>query len=87
MLALAVVSKALFLAWLLPEVEDPWPDKIGLEFLFQAGGAGGWIMDLTAVGAPEGDRNRAVRLGGLWGFRIGATFYAFSLLIQVGSTL
>lgn len=86
MLALAI-SKALFLASFFPEVEAPWPDKIGIPFLFQAGGAGGWVMDLVEAGAPEADRNRAIRWGGLWGFRIGAAFYALSLLVQVGSSL
>ena len=85
MLALAILSKAFLLASFLPEVEDPWPDKIGIEFLFQAGGAGGWLMDLLEADAPEGDRNRAIRWGGLWGFRIGAGFYVLSLLVQVGS--
>lgn len=86
MLTLAI-SKALLLASLLPEVEAPWPDRIGIDFLFQAGGAGGWVMDLVEADAPEADRNRAIRWGGLWGFRIGAAFYVLSLLVQVGSSL
>lgn len=44
-------------------------------------------MDLVEAGAPEVDRNRAIRWGGLWGFRIGAAFYVLSLLVQVGSSL
>jgi hypothetical protein len=87
MLVPIVLSKIFFLASFLPEVEDPWPSKIGIEFLFQAGGAGGWLMDLVKVGAPEVDRNRAIRWGGLWGFRIGAGFYVLSLLVQIGSSL
>lgn len=44
-------------------------------------------MDLVEADAPEADRNRAIRWGGLWGFRIGAAFYVLSLLVQVGSSL
>jgi hypothetical protein len=84
-MALLAISKVLFLASFLPEVEAPWPEKIGINFLFQAGGAGGWVMDLVEADAPEAERNRAIRWGGLWGFRIGAAFYVLSLLVQVGS--
>jgi hypothetical protein len=83
MLVLAI--SPIFLALLFPEVEDPWPEKIGLWFLFQAAGAGGFVMEIVYAKAPEARRDRAIRWGGLLGFRIGAGFYALSLLAQLSS--
>jgi hypothetical protein len=85
MLVLAISSA--ILASLFPEVEDPWPGKIGLWFLFQAAGAGGFVMEMVYAKAPEGERDRAIRWGGLLGFRIGAGFYALSLLAQLSSSI
>jgi hypothetical protein len=80
-----LVLAPLFLASLFPQVEDPWPETIGLWFLFQAAGAGGFVMEIIYAKAPEARRDRAIRRGGLAGFRIGAGFYALSLLAQVSS--
>jgi hypothetical protein len=85
MLVLAISS--IRLASFFPEVEDPWPDKIGLWFLFQAAGVGGFVMEIVHARAPEARRDRAIRWGGLIGFRIGAGFYALSLLAQLSSWL
>jgi hypothetical protein len=82
MLVLAIL-KAHLLASLFPEVEDPWPERIGLEFLFQAAGAGGSFMGILHARASRIRRNEAIRWGGLWGFRLGAGFYVLSLLVQI----
>lgn len=71
------------LASLLPRVEDPWPDTIGLEFPFALAGVVGVLAGFVRAEASNADRDRAIRQGGLHGFRAGALFYALSLFNQV----
>jgi hypothetical protein len=78
-----VVSLLLLIASFFPQVEDPWPRTIGLEFLVVMAGAGGAVASVLYAGASEARRNEAVRGGGLWGFRLGAFFYALSVLNQI----
>jgi hypothetical protein len=85
MLTSAIFSEILLLASVLPEVEDPWPDRIGIGFLFEAAGAGGALMGFAQAHAPEAQRNRAIQCGALWGFRLGAFLYIVSLFAQVVS--
>jgi 4-amino-4-deoxy-L-arabinose transferase-like glycosyltransferase len=81
------VLSALILALFFPEVEDPWPEKIGFDFLFQAAGAGGVVLGVLFAKASESRRNQAIRWGGLWGFRIAVGLYVLSLLNQLISHL
>jgi hypothetical protein len=67
----------------LPRVDDPWPDSIGLGFPFAIGGAAGVLASLVAADTSQAERDRAIRLGNLWGFRLGAGFYLLSLIFQV----
>jgi len=73
----------LLLASVFPRVDDPWPRTIGLEFLVVMAGAGGAVASVLYAGASETRRNEAVRGGWLWGFRLGALFYALSVLNQI----
>jgi hypothetical protein len=72
---------------ILPHVEDPWPDRIGLGFPFAVAGAFGVLAGVLYAEAPQAHRDRAVSRGGIWGFRVGAMFYVVSLLVQVASGL
>jgi hypothetical protein len=74
----------LFVGSILPRVEDPWPDTIGLGFPFAIAGAIGVLASVVYADAEEDRRDRAIRAGGLMGFRIGAAIYVISLVIQVG---
>ena len=78
---------ALFLVSFLPEVENPWPDRIGIEsilFLAGLGGAGGGL--LTTWSSPE-RRDRCTRIGVFVGAAVGAAVYLISLGNQLLSDL
>jgi hypothetical protein len=79
-----IVSWLLAVA-LLPRVEDPWPDAIGLELPIVLAGAGGVVASVLCANASEPRRDEAIRGAGLWGLRLGALFYLLSLLEQVVS--
>lgn len=84
MLALALV---LWQAFGLPEVEDPFPDRIGLEVLVSFAGAGGVLAGVLCIGSSPAKKERAVSLGALFGFCLGAVYYILSLLAQIASAL
>jgi len=67
----------------LPRVQNPWPESIGLGFPFALAGASGVLMGVLLSEAPSAKRDRAIRIGGLWGFRIGALFYSACVVVQV----
>lgn len=73
------------LAGVFPRVEDPWPESIGLGFPFATAGVGGVLVDLVLAEASDTRRDRGIRLGGLWGFRIGSLFYLASFVVQLAS--
>jgi len=75
------------LAALLPRVEDPWPDTIGLDFPLTTAGAGGVLAGVLFNEAGPRRRDRATRLGAVVGFWLGAVTYGLSLIVQVGSSL
>jgi hypothetical protein len=76
-------NPALFIDAVFPRVEDPWPKSIGLGFPFALAGAGGVLAGAFYADAPSARRDRAVSLGGLWGFRLGAALYLLSLGVQI----
>jgi hypothetical protein len=87
----ASIGAVLFFALVLwqalgfPEVEDPWPDRIGIEFVFTAAGAGGVLLGVLHAKSPPPVRDQAINRGGRVGFYIGLGFYLLSLLVQLVS--
>jgi len=70
-----------------PQVEDPWPDRIGVTLPITLGGALGFLASVLFAASPEARRNRAIRNGGLAGIAFGLAFYFVSLAAQVCSSL
>jgi hypothetical protein len=79
------VDIALNLASIFPPVEDPWPDTIGLELPFAAAGVGGVLASVFYADGSKTERDEAIHNGGLWGFWLGALFYALAFFSQVAS--
>ena len=71
----------------LPRVEDPWPDTIGVELPIVTAAAGSVLAGVAFPLAPREKRERAIKLGGLFGFYVGSALYLVSLLTQVVSSL
>lgn len=71
----------------LPEVEDPIPDKIGLDYIFSAAGAGGVIGGVLSLVACPRRREEFISLGTFIGLCVGGGLYALSLFIQLSSGL
>lgn len=69
----------------LPEVEDPFPDRIGLTFPVGLAGACGVVGGVLGFIAWPRRREQFISIGTVLGFCIGAGFYALSLIIQVAS--
>ncbi len=84
---MAFALAALLESALLPRVEDPWPERIGLGFPFAMAGAGGVLAGVAHTESSPASRDRAVRRGGLFGFGFGAALYLLSLVVQLGSGL
>jgi len=80
------IEIALTIASIFPRVVDPWPGVIGLEFPFAAAGVGGVLANAFHADGSATERDEAIRDGGLWGFWLGAAFYAFAFLNQVASS-
>jgi len=66
-----------------PHVEDPWPERIGLGLPFAWAGVGGVLAGVIHAQSSQPRRDRAMTRGGVWGFRLGASFYSVSLLVQL----
>jgi len=79
------VDITLTLTSFFPRVEDPWPETISLELPFAAAGAGGVLASVFFADGSREERDEGIRNGGLWGFWLGALFYALALLNQVAS--
>lgn len=72
---------------LLPRVDDPWPNSIGIDLpLTMAGGGSVFAGVIFSLAARE-KWERAARLGGLAGFCVGALLYCLALVNQVVSNL
>jgi len=70
----------------LPEVEDPIPAKVGLNFLLSFAGLGGMFGGFLSLVWPR-KRDLLISLGTLAGFCLGCVLYALLLLIQLASSL
>jgi hypothetical protein len=71
----------------LPEVENPVPEKIGLEDVFALAGACGVLGRIARLGSPSARQEQGVKWGVCIGFCLGAAAYFLLLLIQVISAL
>ncbi|HEX3173226.1 MAG TPA: hypothetical protein VHQ43_03285 [Solirubrobacterales bacterium] len=69
----------------LPRVEDPWPDKIGVELPFATAAIGSVLAGVAFSLTTQEKRERAIKLGGLFGFCAGSAFFVVSLLVQLVS--
>ncbi|HEY6730506.1 MAG TPA: hypothetical protein VI039_05725 [Solirubrobacterales bacterium] len=69
------------------EVEDPIPDRIGLDDLFSLAGAGTVLGGLFGMGKSLAKQEQAIRVGGAAGFCVGVTIYTLALVAQVASQL
>ncbi len=69
----------------LPRVEDPFPDTIGVGVIFSIAGAGGVFGLVTGslLGASDVELDLWTRRGVTFGFAAGAIFYAIALIVQV----
>jgi hypothetical protein len=66
-----------------PEIEDPLPDRIGLGFPFATAGAGGVLAGIVHSESSAARRDRAINKGGSIGLRLGVLAYLLVLAIQV----
>ncbi len=72
---------------ILPRVEDPWPERIGLGFPFMTSGAAAVAAGAFLVEMRPARRDRIVSRFSQAGFWVGAALYLLSLLNQVASNL
>jgi hypothetical protein len=70
---------------LLPRVEDPIPDTIGVGIIFSMAGAGGVVMLVlgSILGMSVAELDAWARRGVSVGFAAGALFYAAALVGQI----
>jgi hypothetical protein len=70
---------------MLPKVENPIPETIGLGTIFSAAGAGGVLMLIvaTTLGLPDQERDALVRNGIVVGFVGASCLYLLALLNQL----
>lgn len=83
-LALAALL-ATTVATVLPQVRDPWPETIGVDFPFTLAGAVsvGALVVAELTDRPKRVRDRWTRTGLTYGFLAGAAFYLVALLAQL----
>jgi hypothetical protein len=70
---------------LLPRVEDPIPDTIGMGIIFSMAGAGGVVMLVlgSMLGLSAAELDAWARRGVSTGFVAGALFYTAALVGQI----
>lgn len=75
----------LFEGSLLPRVENPIPEAIGLDVIFTLAGAGGMVLRFasSALGLPEGQRDAWARTGMNLGVLFGVCLYLVALVAQL----
>jgi hypothetical protein len=69
----------------LPRVESPIPETIGLGAIFTAAGAGGVLLFVLAImlRLPDAQRDAWGRHGMAGGFLLGLASYLIALLVQL----
>jgi hypothetical protein len=77
----------LLLGSILPRVEDPLPDEIGLDAPFALAAMGAALLGIFPLDSPIEKRERAMARGARIGFLLGLAFYVVALLAQVGSSV
>jgi hypothetical protein len=73
----------LLLASVVPRVEDPLPDTIGLTAVFALAGAGGVMASVICTRSSEAKRERWIRRGGFFGFVLGLAWYLLAVIVQI----
>lgn len=86
MLALAPYLLLLLIS-IVPRVEDPILEEIGLDAPFALAAMGAALFGLFPFDSPREKRERAMGRGALLGFTIGFALYVIALLVQIGSSL
>jgi hypothetical protein len=76
----------LLLGAIVPRVEDPLPDEIGLSVVLILAGTGG-ILGVLFTASTQERREQAANRGGAIGFGIGLAIYLLALVVQVTSSL
>jgi hypothetical protein len=79
------VYVTLGLAAIVPRVEDPWPDTVGVDLPLTLAAAGAALGGVARSLAAREKQERAIKVGGLIGFCAGLALYFVALLVQVGS--
>jgi hypothetical protein len=82
-----VLALLLGQAFGLPEVENPIPEKIGVQDVFALSAAGGVLGGIAGFGLPSAQQEQRVKWGAFLGFCGGVAMYCLLLLIQVLSAL
>jgi len=80
---MAMVAVILLVGGVFPEVKDPWPSSIGLDFPFTLAGAFGALASARSSEKGGAERSREVSKAGLLGLRFGGGLYLLSLLNQL----
>jgi hypothetical protein len=73
----------LLLASVVPRAEDPFPEQIGISAPFVGAGAGGVLAGIAFFAAAPPRQERAMKIGSLVGFALGAGAYLLALVIQL----
>lgn len=68
---------------LIPQAENPLPDRIGLSFPFTLAGAGGMLSDFVRPSASAAERDRLARILGFWCFWLGVLIYGIAAYYQL----
>lgn len=79
------VFVALLLGAVLPRVEDPIPESVGLGLLIEMAGAGVVLVGIAFLRAPPARREKAISIGGVVGFGVGVLIYLVALVAQLFS--
>jgi hypothetical protein len=77
----------LLTASIVPRVENPLPDEIGLTVMLISAGAGGVLGSVLFAASAKERREWAISWGGVIGFGFGLAYYLVALLNQIVSDL
>ena len=77
------VFVALLLASVLPRVEDPIPESVGLWLPIEMAGAGVVLLGIAFLRSSPARREKAISIGGSVGFGLGVLIYLIALVAQL----